>query len=539
MESSDLQSLSSPSPEISAPNESTIEIVPAVVDQDKLEILQHLTNIFDKPRTAAPAKNGRVFPLLYSSQEHKILKSRFRILVSIVGFLVPTSLLLNGIVYNSEWIVRKNTPPGYKNQEIGISSVIYAITVPIKGKYNEAEYELTFDYYTLFIGSFICLLNSGILLYDLKSTRDFVHFGSGMSVRQKKLTLSISAIYLWNAVGAGAMVLLEHYDFPQSLYFCLATINTIGFGDLYPTSGLSRAVLSIWFFIGLVLVGIYSVDASDFYRQMVYIHKKGPQESMINKRDILKPCPPEVDALNTLSFNHLKNNDQGEKNVSIHSGESTNNNEAVLSDSRESKETSVSSPDIISSNNLSCSEKTKSENGTTSCYETSVSNQKDIDFVSSEDIKEEQRERDMNERTSVKSIVLGDVVEIPPANDQRNLLLGVERLENFYESLKVRIILYLALINLANLLLSGAVFYGFEKGQWSYADALWFCFISFTTIGYGDRTLSQSASRTYFSFIIIFSVSMFSTLIILLVDQTNNYLVDKIKLLLDRLSKLN
>lgn len=47
--------------------------------------------------------------------------------------------------------------------------------------------------------------------------------------------------YMWN----------EGWDLPEALYFCVATLTTVGYGDLHPTNDLSRM-----FTTGYVLVGV-------------------------------------------------------------------------------------------------------------------------------------------------------------------------------------------------------------------------------------------------------------------------------------------
>jgi voltage-gated potassium channel len=53
------------------------------------------------------------------------------------------------------------------------------------------------------------------------------------------------------AVGTVGYMLLEHWSPVDALYFCVVTLATVGFGDLHPTTEISRL-----FTIGYILVGV-------------------------------------------------------------------------------------------------------------------------------------------------------------------------------------------------------------------------------------------------------------------------------------------
>jgi voltage-gated potassium channel len=53
------------------------------------------------------------------------------------------------------------------------------------------------------------------------------------------------------AIGCVFYMSIEGWDFVQSLYFCVTSLATVSYGDLYPTSDLSRL-----FTTGYILVGV-------------------------------------------------------------------------------------------------------------------------------------------------------------------------------------------------------------------------------------------------------------------------------------------
>ncbi|OLY84713.1 hypothetical protein AYI68_g1119 [Smittium mucronatum] len=515
------------------------------VDPNKLQLLQSLTNIFDKPRPNSIRGFKKQYPSLYIEQEKSLLKSRFRFLVSLVGILIPPNLLFNGITLNSHWVEKKYPQSNNNPPFIGVSIAIYAAILPSLSSFSKSIYKLSFDYYGAFIGSFVSLVIAGILLYDLQRTKDFTKFGSGLSIRQKKLALILGLIYLWNLVGAGLMMLMEGYVFSESLYFCLASISTIGFGDLHPTNNSSRAVLIAWFVFGLIITGMYSLDASEVYRQMVYIHKIGPQESIFRKKYIVtNPLSNNAENQDFHYYSKQENyldqnngdcmqNNSASSNFASSSSQShfiyntisdkinnalpqnINNNQCSslaekISTSQKhlSYGTSICSTENINSVKFSCSKKSKNSIPSHNIDQPVISNPENTNPIQNSNSK--------------NAIPINSAV-----SPQNNLLMGVEKLDNFYNNLKVKISLYLFVGNLVNLFVNAAIFYGFEKDNWSMADSIYFCFISFTTIGYGDKTLTQSASRTYFSLTIIFSVSLFSTLFVLLIDQVYGSIGEK------------
>jgi GH24 family phage-related lysozyme (muramidase) len=56
------------------------------------------------------------------------------------------------------------------------------------------------------------------------------------------------------AIGVAFYTQVEGWDFFQALYFCIATLTTVGYGDLVPTSDLSRLFTTFYILIGVGFV---------------------------------------------------------------------------------------------------------------------------------------------------------------------------------------------------------------------------------------------------------------------------------------------
>ena len=67
-----------------------------------------------------------------------------------------------------------------------------------------------------------------------------------------------------------------------------------------------------------------------------------------------------------------------------------------------------------------------------------------------------------------------------------------------------RVLLSIMLI----LLITGTVFYVIEEG-WSYVDALYFCVMTMSTVGYGDLTPTSSVSKVFTMVYCLIAIGVF------------------------------
>ena len=92
------------------------------------------------------------------------------------------------------------------------------------------------------------------------------------------------AVYL--AVSATIFHWLENWTWPQALYFCAVTLTSVGYGDMHPTTDLSRLVTTAFvlfsvpmFFLMLGVVG-----------EAAYLHYRGSAHHHVHSH-IEEPKP--------------------------------------------------------------------------------------------------------------------------------------------------------------------------------------------------------------------------------------------------------
>ncbi|HLC78251.1 MAG TPA: potassium channel family protein [Candidatus Nanoarchaeia archaeon] len=66
-----------------------------------------------------------------------------------------------------------------------------------------------------------------------------------------KIIVAVSALFTWIVIGTLLFHRLEAWSWVQALYFSVATITTVGYGDLYPTTDLSRIFVSFYILSGV------------------------------------------------------------------------------------------------------------------------------------------------------------------------------------------------------------------------------------------------------------------------------------------------
>lgn len=66
-----------------------------------------------------------------------------------------------------------------------------------------------------------------------------------------KIIVAASALFIWIAMGTILFHRLEAWSLVQSFYFSVATLTTVGYGDLHPTTDISRIFVSIYILSGV------------------------------------------------------------------------------------------------------------------------------------------------------------------------------------------------------------------------------------------------------------------------------------------------
>ncbi|KAF2472878.1 voltage-gated potassium channel [Lindgomyces ingoldianus] len=111
---------------------------------------------------------------------------------------------------------------------------------------------------------------------------------------QRTLILQTMLFFIWLAGGAAIFARIETddgesgWDFADALYFCDVTILTVGFGDLYPTNNIGRGLVFPYSVGGIIMLGLVISSIYKFMRQLgeeniVHKHLKRARERTISR----------------------------------------------------------------------------------------------------------------------------------------------------------------------------------------------------------------------------------------------------------------
>jgi hypothetical protein len=71
------------------------------------------------------------------------------------------------------------------------------------------------------------------------------------------------------SVGTVAYMGLEHWSLIDSLYFCVVTLATVGFGDLHPTTDAAKLFTVVYILIGIGILAGFVSELTKFRRAAI------------------------------------------------------------------------------------------------------------------------------------------------------------------------------------------------------------------------------------------------------------------------------
>ncbi len=88
--------------------------------------------------------------------------------------------------------------------------------------------------------------------------------------KKTKINIFLTTIVGWLALGTVSYHFLENWSYITSFYFSSVTLTTVGYGDLYPTTELSRFFTSFYVLGGTaIVVAALGAVATEFLEQKV------------------------------------------------------------------------------------------------------------------------------------------------------------------------------------------------------------------------------------------------------------------------------
>ncbi|CAE6447531.1 unnamed protein product [Rhizoctonia solani] len=139
-----------------------------------------------------------------------------------------------------------------------VHDIINIITVTIFGVIHRVDDGFTYGqaFWMTVCSTIASVITTVSLIYDWIRTPDFARSGSGLTRKQRLLVIIVMVLLCYIALGAMCYSFIMDLSFQNGLYFTVVSIETVGFGDIILTTTLGRVFSIFYNTFGIINLGL-------------------------------------------------------------------------------------------------------------------------------------------------------------------------------------------------------------------------------------------------------------------------------------------
>lgn len=444
------------------------------------------------------------------------------------------------------------------------------VTVVVFGVQHRSNDGFTYGeaYWMTICSTIISMITNVTLIWDLVKTPNFSKSGSGITRRQRSLVIITMIFLSYVAFGALMSSLMMTLTFLNGLFFTIVTTLTIGFGDIVPVTPAQRVAVCIYAVFGIVILGaavrltteavLEGIEVGYRRRLQGYRKRRGERKrereqvrhwrAAVEKRLVErhlevwtpdKPLPPSA------LYEKPKLRHRGSSFATFMTQPMRLNMEALSTEELESaaQEAGVPLKEFIGRKF-----RRRARNHHHSHHHHRHHNQDQGGQNQQQHQQQQQPQAGRSTRVPLEySWTIDPVSENEPQKTRWGAwwergckALHLEKSSEPVEDAEPEQSPNLTSVSMLKVLereerrslyfklgLSWALFFTFwtigslifsHTESWSYGEAMYFCFIAFTTIGYGDLAPETPLGRSIFVFWALFGVGAMTVLIAVITD---------------------
>ncbi|KAK4692313.1 hypothetical protein P7C71_g4869, partial [Lecanoromycetidae sp. Uapishka_2] len=312
-----------------------------------------------------------------------------------------------------------------------------------------------------------------------------------LSDDQRNLILQTMMFFIWLAGGAAIFAKTEGWSFVDSLYFCDVTVLTVGFGDFHPVNDVGRGLVFPYSVGGIIILGLMISSIRGFAQELGSTHVIHAHAEKKRTHTLSRTATTELEfrqlEQHFLSKVHNKQPPSAISGPADPGPFNPNDRAITFKDLEKGESPETSNP--------------------------------------REGIHEKQHHE---KHTSVNPLAAGmnrlrrvgsRKPKILLMREEKDRFDAMRRIQSETHTFKKYTALTMSVIAFGILWCVGAV--GFWKAErhtqgLSYFQALYFCYVSLLTIGYGDLSPTSNAGKPFF---IVWSLIAVPTMTILISDM--------------------